>query len=420
MMFTTVSNLTWFLVNNMQTPDGKTKIALLMFSPLSAGAGAEKFFVELAKNMADRGFDVDVVTLNQDSYKKYVRIMHAYYYLNIFKSIDFTVALRERDEDVVDKLGKARWVKASFSDLAKLLKSYHAVYVKNEILELLYLKLVGFKNQLPPIIIGVHTPIYYTMPGSFYTKLHNFVYTSFVYRSLLLQARLVHVSNKFSFDLLERECRIPCKLIYYPFGTKGTEAARQLDIAFDPKKINIAYIARICEQKGFSILVDFIKQIQETPVYQGRLVLNIFGSGDPESNAVLRGFAAKLDCVRYFGHVENIYINWVLDRTDLLFSPSRWDVSPFNVLEAQARGVPVFALDIPGAADIIENGETGVLAKDAQELFAEVRKYVDGKYNFVRVKIQENLFAKFGSEKIYLELYDMFKQVINKESGYGF
>ena len=117
------------------------KAALLMFSPLSAGAGAEKYFIEVAKNLTDKGLSIDVVTLGSASYKKYVRLMHIYYYFNIFKKIDLNISIREKDSDVLEKLGKASWVRHDFLTLADKLAEYDVVYVKNEILELLYLKM---------------------------------------------------------------------------------------------------------------------------------------------------------------------------------------------------------------------------------------------------------------------------------------
>jgi len=161
---------------------GGKKIALFMLPPLSLGLGAEKYFIELVRNLQIRELGADVVTMDEKFYQKFARALHIFFSLNFFKSID--ISGHESEGWVKKNLGQSKWIKTSFKNLANTLQKYDLIYSKNEIADLLLLKLIGFKN-LPPIVVGVHTPILYPRANSFSAKLHNFLYSSLFFKWLL-------------------------------------------------------------------------------------------------------------------------------------------------------------------------------------------------------------------------------------------
>lgn len=61
------------------------------------------------------------------------------------------------------------------------------------------------------------------------------------------------------------------------------------------------------------------------------------------------------------GKIENVELRAILKDYDAYLSPSQMEMSPVNILEAQAAGLPVIAAKVGGIPDIISDGKTGLL-----------------------------------------------------------
>ena len=136
----------------------KKKIALFMLPLLTQGGGAEKYFIDLARNFREREIEADVVTMDEKFFARFAKLLYLFAYRRWFRHID--ISGRESEEAVKQQLGKARWVKISFKNLRKILGEYDIVYAKNELVDLALLKFIGYK-KLPPVIVGVHTPLFF-------------------------------------------------------------------------------------------------------------------------------------------------------------------------------------------------------------------------------------------------------------------
>lgn len=386
------------------------KIGLFMLPLLTQGGGAEKYFIELARNLNERGIKADVLTMDEKFFQKFARILHIFACGNFFGKID--ISGREKEGDITKQLGEARWIKSSFKNLGITLRNYNIIYSKNELSDLFILKLKGYKN-IPPVITGVHTPIVYPETKSFISKLHNFIYSSFLYRWLLKGARVIHVSNSSANDLIDNKFKLKSELIYYPFSAKHFFDSAEIykcDIKFEPGKHNIIFSGRLGEQKGIDVLINMIRKTGDDEVLAGKIRINIFGSGDKDCEDAIKNFAEKYSFVRFFGHIEHKYMPHILGQQDLMIVPSKWETLPYSVLEAQGMDLPVVAFDIPGPSDIIEKGKTGFLVSSKEEFFEKMKDIVEGKIVFDRGAIIQNIEQKFNPEKIYLEMINMFQK----------
>jgi len=381
-----------------------------MLQPLTQGGGAEKYFVDLARNFSEKGCSADIVTMDEKFFRKFARLLHIFARCNFFGEID--TAGRESKEEVLRQLEKARWLRVNFSGLRKILGSYDVIYAKNELVDLFLLKMIGYK-KLPPIIVGVHTPIFFPEAKSFIARLHNFLYSGFVYRRLLRGVKCVHVSNGFAKKKIYERFGIKSRLIHYPFSVekvRRTAEKNRSGIYFDAKKTNIVFTGRLSEQKGFQTLVDLIKRISREKNLENRVKLNIFGSSGLGEDAKIEDMSRKFDFLNYFGHIENKFIPDILSRQDFAIVPSKWETFPYSVLEAQAMGVPVVSFDISGPNDIIRSGETGFLAKDKRDFFEKVKYLSEEKNIFDGEIIKENIKNRFDPDKIHGELMKMFQE----------
>ncbi|MFZ2188011.1 MAG: glycosyltransferase family 4 protein [Candidatus Moraniibacteriota bacterium] len=382
------------------------KIALFMLPLLTCGAGAEKYFINLAKNFNDRGIRADVITMDEAFYRKFIRALHIFVCGNFFGKID---SLRETERSVIDQMGGAKWIKVSRRNLKKTLNSYDIIYSKNELVDLFLLKIIGYK-KLPPVIVGVHTPILYPSTKTFLSKLHNFLYMGAVYRALLKGVKCVHLSNKFTKDLVDNAFNVKTELIYYPFSVsdiKERSLNNKYPDIFDSKKLNIAFVARLGEQKGVDDLAEIITKLSLEVGLIKNIKMNIFGSGDKEKEDMIRDLAVRYSFVEYFGHIENKYIPNILSKSDLFISTAKWETLPFNVLEAQAMGLPVIAFDIPGPRDIIVNNVTGYLVKNNEEFLDKILEFK--RDSFKKENISKNIENKFEPSIIYEKILKMFK-----------
>ncbi len=380
-----------------------------MLAPLTQGGGAEKYFIDLARNISGRGFEVDVITMDEAFFGKFGRLLHVLVCGNFFRKIP--VEGREKEESIKQQLGGSNWIKSSWSNLSGTLSRYDIIYAKNEIVDLLLLKMIGYK-KLPPVIVGVHTPVFYPSVKSLFSKLHNFLYQSFFYKWLLKGARCLHVSNKFTKDLVDRKFDVKSRLVYYPFSakeiTKNSEE-NKVNIDFDKNKFNIIFSGRLSEQKGVAPLANIIAAIGKRREVAKKIAVNIFGKGDEKSEKIILDLKKKYDFVQYYGHMENKFMPSILNQQSLLISTSLWETLPYNILEAQALGLPVVAFDIPGPSDIVEK-KTGFLVESEEEFAEKMISIVMGDVTFERREIIENVEKKFNPDKIYADLLNMFEE----------
>jgi len=268
-------------------------------------------------------------------------------------------------------------------------------------------------SKLPPIIVGVHTPIYFPITKSFYSKFHNFLYMGPVYKWLIEGTNLIHAPNKYTQHLFDNNFKVKTKLVYHPFSVENTSNQIKVIVSklnFDKDKCNIAFVGRLSEQKGVDILIKIINKLSLLPDISDKIKINIFGSGDKNYEAALGSLEKKYSFVRYYGHVENKFIPNILSKHSLFLSTSRWEVLPFNILEAQAVGLPVIAFDIPGPNDIVDNNKTGFLVNSEEEFVKKILFLIENRHYLKTQDVKMNIFNKFNPKTIYHQLSSMFNE----------
>lgn len=389
------------------------RIALFMLAPLTDGAGAEKYFVNLARNLRQRGAEADIITMEKKLIDKFAKWLYLFYYGKWFRHID--TSGRESEGYVKRQLGEANWIRTNFRNLGITLRKYDIVYSKNEIVDLILLKRLGYRN-LPPIVVGVHTPLQYPEAKSFHAKLHNILYASFFYKWLLRGTKHVHVSNVSAKKFADEKFGLNSKLMYYPFSIQTIQKSaknHKSEIIFDQGKKNIIFLGRLSEQKGIDVLINMIFEIARNKNLANNIRVNIFGSGDEINTEKIKKISEKYSFVKYFGHVENKYIPDILSQQDLMIAPYKWETLPYGILESQAMGIPVIAFDIPGPSDIIVNEKTGFLVKNKDEFAHKTLNFIEQGIIFNKEDIIENIKNKFDPDKIYEELLILFQETID-------
>ena len=389
------------------------KIAFFMSTILEQGGGLEKYLIETASNFSEKYNEdsIDIVTLDEKFTVDLIKVLNLYY----FTKISGKNIYRETTESIKNRLGKAGYINVkNFKELLEVLKKYDVIYSKNEILEAAIIKFfLGYKN-LPPIVFGVHTPHHYPITKSLQSKLHNLLYESYFYNFLCSGIKAFHTSNKDSFDRLTNQ--FPDKkvyLIYYPFESeKFLKSIKETDFEIETKKenFNILWLARMTEQKGIYDLINLISEINKLPISK-KIVWHIGGSGQPIYEEALKDLAKNFSNVKLYGHIKNTNVAYILKKMDLFISTSKWEVSPFNILEAQSSDIPVLSYSIPGPEDTIIDKKTGILANNFDDYKKYLIEIVENKHQFSNISL--NTKQKFDPEQIYKNLMGMFANIKN-------
>ncbi len=119
--------------------------------------------------------------------------------------------------------------------------------------------------------------------------------------------------------------------------------------------INVLYAGRLTKEKGVELLADAFGLARER---DPRLRLVLAGGGAEESYLRERlGEAAT-----FLGWLHGEELARAYASADAFMFASRTDTFGQVILEAQASGLPVVAVDEGGPSSLIEHGETGLLA----------------------------------------------------------
>ena len=383
------------------------RIAIFVSTPISEGGGAEKFFIETAKYLSNKNVPIDIVTLNQSFYKVYARFIHIIYYANFVKKLDYKG--NEDKKEIKKRISPSRWIETSLFNLKKTLNLYDVIYTKNEVIDLLILKIVGI-GKMKKIILGMHTPHWYSKTKSFISRIHNTIYGGIFYKWLISDIKTVHSPNTTFAKTFKKQFDKNIYQIYYPISLshiKNSSKNIKCSIKFDPKRLQIIYLGRIGEQKGIDYLCNLLNILSQQKEFFNKIQFNIIGSGEKKYEDIFNNLSKRYPWIHYYGYISSKFIPHILSKQDLLLSFSRWETLPYNILEAQALGVPVIAFDIPGPQDIIQNGKTGFLVRSEAELIEKITHIINHNVSFDKQTIINHIKVKFNDKRIYKEMLMM-------------
>lgn len=381
------------------------KIAFFNYLALEYGGGTARFFIDVSHGLKKRypDLDITIISFNENISKKIIHLYSLYF----TKTLDDN--LKEDTAIIKNQLGKVNYYKASsLRDISEKLKESDLLYSKNDIFEAFILKyLIGYK-KLPKTIFGFHTPVYYPFRTSIYSVFHNILYNSLIYKHLIKDVKILHVLNSYGKNLLKNKFKNKkVYKIYNPFEFDEFRKESRLNtfkFKFDNKKINILWVGRLTEQKGVKDLIILINEINNMK-YKDLIVWNIIGDGELKNNIV--ELKNKWKNINYFGYVEHKYTASIFSKNDLMISTSKWESFPYNLIEAQAFGLPAIAYKIHGCDEIIEDGVNGYLVSTINSFKKKIIDYIENSI-FKKQEIRIYIEKKFNSGLLYYSLYKMF------------
>jgi glycosyltransferase involved in cell wall biosynthesis len=159
------------------------------------------------------------------------------------------------------------------------------------------------------------------------------------------------------------------------FRSEEVEKLRRT-VAADHEKI-VLFAGRLSPQKGIKALLESAAQVvAEHP----DVVYLIVGEPDtremvPVIDGIFRQYPMLQNKVKLLGKMPRTQLATLFQIADLVVIPSVYDTCPYMTVEAMAAGVPLVATRVGGLAEMIVDGETGLLVSVREN--AEGRHEVD-------------------------------------------
>ena len=118
-------------------------------------------------------------------------------------------------------------------------------------------------------------------------------------------------------------------------------------------RLDVLWAGRLDRQKRPDLLMQVAQACHDLPI-----TFHVFGGSVIECERVAPPVGPN---VRFYGPFDG-FSSLPLERFDAFLYTSQWDGLPNVLLEAGASGLPIIASNVGGVAELVHDGETGLLA----------------------------------------------------------
>jgi glycosyltransferase involved in cell wall biosynthesis len=177
--------------------------------------------------------------------------------------------------------------------------------------------------------------------------------------------------------------------------------------------LRVGYIGQIAWHKGVHILFEAVRQMRDAP-----LKIRAYGNTTPfpKYTARLRRLIGRDERLELVGVYRHQQVSQALRNLDVIAVPSLWyENSPNVILEAFAHRTPVVASSLGGMAELVRDGENGLLFApgDADDLARQLRRLLDDR------RLLPALCAGIGPVKSVAQEMDELEEIYRVVAGSG-
>jgi glycosyltransferase involved in cell wall biosynthesis len=176
------------------------------------------------------------------------------------------------------------------------------------------------------------------------------------------------------------------------------------------RKLTLCTVGRLIQQKGYLRLIPILHRLQK----EDKLDFDFWFVGDGYQKEELKNLASIYninDNITFWGFCKNPYS--FMNTADVFISSSFTEGLPLVIAEALCLGKPIVATDVTGSAELLGDGEYGLLVKpDDESLYKGIKEIVINK------SLRESLSEKstkrskiFDAEKTMNQIYNLLRYV---------
>jgi len=194
----------------------------------------------------------------------------------------------------------------------------------------------------------------------------------------------------------------------------------RISLGIKPDELVLVYSGRLGPEKNLTFLVRSFAGVAQT---FDRVHLLLVGDGPERDN--LEDHARHMEIIsrmRITGMVPHSEVYSYLLGSDIFVTASVTEVHPLSVIEAMAAGLPVVGINSPGIGDTIEDGKTGLLAKeeDIAAFTAKLVRLISEKEWRKKMGLNARQAAQnYSIEKTSEIMIQKYQSVITKKSHQG-
>ena len=192
-------------------------------------------------------------------------------------------------------------------------------------------------------------------------------------------------------------------------------------LPFDSKEIStcknkkIISVGRLEKEKGFDILIDVWKKVNEK---HPDWILEIYGEGSLRKKLQEKIDLLNLeDSLILKGNEKNIQSKYL--ENSIYVMSSRYEGFGMVLIEAMSCGLPLISFDCPyGPKDIIKDGENGFLVEfgNIEEMAEKINYLIENEDKRIKMgKKSKELSYNYSEEKIMNQWKELFKNLLENK-----
>lgn len=361
--------------------------------------GLEEVAFQQAKNLVERGHEVQVVTSNIGNDEKLKR---------------------------VEEVDGIKIYRVSASDF--LYKNFDIPQPIFNVLEL-YKILREFVKKAD--IVHIHDRFY--MSSIFATKIAKDFDKPIVLTIHVGKIGYDNIIRKFLFEINERIASYVAKnaskiisigeeiseYIYKKFKKRSELISNAVDTNFfKPKrsdyhqdKFIVLFVGRFTYKKGVDIILDIAKKLNKENIY-----FICIGNGPkmPEIKETIKREAIQNITLTGIISDKNELKEYYRNASVLIFPSRKGEASsPLIILEALASGLPVIVKNTGGHAKVIEDGKTGYIVEDVNEIVEKIKFLKENRDVLEKMSSNARKYSeKFSWSKNVQKLISVYESIV--------
>lgn len=147
------------------------------------------------------------------------------------------------------------------------------------------------------------------------------------------------------------------------------------EVKLNKQEINFVSVGRLHEQKGYSLLINAINELNINKILPNNFHLRLYGDGPQrqELEELIEKFNLQ-NKVSLMGKVLNPYK--YLKGNDLFILPSKYEPFGLVIIEAMTLGIPVLATQNHATNKLIKHKKNGYITENSQKGIYQGLKYI--------------------------------------------